>query len=224
MTPVVRSTRHHRGGSQLNADPRPINDAGNGLVLVVALLLSALLVLGQALFIVPAGQVAVVTTLGKVGGGSRLPGLNLKIPFLQAVYPLIVRTQVRPEEFATLTKDLQVIEATATVKYAVRPDEAGRIYRTIAGSDREVYSRIIQPSLLKALKSVFSQYELVTIATEWNDISALVERTVAQELDKFDYVEVRGLDLTGLQDCGGISRSNRAKQIAEQQLLQCPDK
>ena len=112
---------------------RPINDAGNGLVLVVALLLSALLLLGQALFIVPAGQVAVVTTLGKVSGGSRLPGLNLKIPFLQAVYPFDVRTQVRPEEFATLTKDLQVIEATATVKYAVRPDEAGRIYRTIAG-------------------------------------------------------------------------------------------
>ena len=50
--------------------PRPINDAGNGLVLVVALLLSALLLLGQALFIVPAGQVAVVTTLGKVSGGS----------------------------------------------------------------------------------------------------------------------------------------------------------
>ena len=124
--------------------------------------------------------------------------------------------RVKPEEFATLTKDLQVIEATATVKYAVRP-EAGRIYRAIAGNDREIYPRIIQPSLLKALKSVFSQYELVTIATEWNDISALVERTVA-EVDKFDYVEVRGLDLTGLQ----IAEEYRAieqKQIAEQQLL-----
>ena len=114
------------------------------------------------------------------------------MPFIQSVYPFDVRTQVKPEEFATLTKDLQVIEANATVKYAVRPNEAGRIYRTIAGNDREIYPRIIQPSLLKALKSVFSQYELVTIATEWNDISALVERTVAEELDKFDYVEVRG--------------------------------
>ena len=220
MTPVARSTRHHQGiGSQLMQTPRPINDAGNGLVLVVALLLSALLLLGQALFIVPAGQVAVVTTLGKVSGGSRLPGLNLKIPFLQAVYPFDVRTQVRPEEFATLTKDLQVIEATATVKYAVRPDEAGRIYRTIAGNDREVYPRIIQPSLLKALKSVFSQYELVTIATEWNDISSLVERTVAQELDKFDYVEVRGLDLTGLQIAEEYRAAIEQKQIAQQQLL-----
>ena len=116
--------------------PRRINDPANSLAVVVAIVLSALLLLGQALFIVPAGKVAVVTTLGKVSGGARLPGLNLKVPFIQSVYPFDVRTQVKPEEFATLTNDLQVIEATATVKYAVRPNEAGRIYRTIAGNDR----------------------------------------------------------------------------------------
>ena len=91
--------------------PRRINDPANSLAVVVAIVLSALLLLGQALFIVPAGKVAVVTTLGKVSGGSRLPGLNLKVPFIQSVYPFDVRTQVKPEEFATLTKDLQVIEA-----------------------------------------------------------------------------------------------------------------
>jgi regulator of protease activity HflC (stomatin/prohibitin superfamily) len=126
---------------------------------------------------------------------------------------------VRPEDYSPLTKDLQVIEATATVKYAVRSEEAGRIYRTIASNDRDIYPRIIQPSLLKALKSVFSQYELITIATEWNDISAIVERTVAEELNKFDYVEVRSLDLTGLQIAKEYRAAIEQKQIAEQQLL-----
>ncbi len=199
--------------------PRPVNDPANTVIVLVAIVLSALLLVGQALFIVPAGKVAVVTTLGKVSGGSRLPGLNLKIPFIQSVNPFDVRTQVRPEEFSTLTKDLQVIEATATVKYAVRSEEAGRIYRTIASNDRDIYPRIIQPSLLKALKSVFSQYELITIATEWNDISAIVERTVAEELNKFDYVEVRSLDLTGLQIAKEYRAAIEQKQIAEQQLL-----
>ena len=199
--------------------PRPVNDPANTVIVLVAIVLSALLLVGQALFIVPAGKVAVVTTLGKVSGGSRLPGLNLKIPFIQSVNPFDVRTQVRPEEFSTLTKDLQVIEATATVKYAVRSEEAGRIYRTIASNDRDIYPRIIQPSLLKALKSVFSQYELITIATEWNDISSIVERTVAEELNKFDYVEVRSLDLTGLQIAKEYRAAIEQKQIAEQQLL-----
>ena len=199
--------------------PRPVNDPANTVIVLVAIVLSALLLVGQALFIVPAGKVAVVTTLGKVSGGSRLPGLNLKVPFIQSVNPFDVRTQVRPEEFSTLTKDLQVIEATATVKYAVRSEEAGRIYRTIASNDRDIYPRIIQPSLLKALKSVFSQYELITIATEWNDISAIVERTVAEELNKFDYVEVRSLDLTGLQIAKEYRAAIEQKQIAEQQLL-----
>ena len=68
--------------------PRRINDPANSIAVLVAIVLSVLLLLGQALFIVPAGKVAVVTTLGKVSGGSRLPGLNLKVPFIQSVYPL----------------------------------------------------------------------------------------------------------------------------------------
>ena len=49
--------------------PRRINDPANSLAVLVAVILSVLLFLGQALFIVPAGKVAVVTTLGKVSGG-----------------------------------------------------------------------------------------------------------------------------------------------------------
>ena len=45
-----------------------------------------LLLLGQALFIVPAGKVAVITTLGKVSGGF-VARAELKIPFVQSVYP-----------------------------------------------------------------------------------------------------------------------------------------
>ena len=53
--------------------PRSINDPSTGLVSLVAILLSVLLLLGQSLFIVPAGQVAVVTTLGKVVAGHVCP-------------------------------------------------------------------------------------------------------------------------------------------------------
>ena len=192
---------------------------GGTATLLIVLSFTGFLLLTQARFVVPSGQVAVVTTLGKVSGGSRRPGLNLKLPFIQSVFPFDVRTQVKPEKFSTLTKDLQVIEATATVKYAVKSTEAGRIYSTIAYSDREVYPRIIQPSLLKALKSVFSQYELETIATEWNVISEKVAETVAEELNTFDYVDVKGLDLTGLEIAEEYRAAIEQKQIAGQQLL-----
>ena len=173
----------------------------------------------SSVFVVPAGEVGVVTTLGKVSKKPRRPGLNIKLPFFQSSHLFSVRTQVVPENFSTLTKDLQVIEATATIKYAVKPNEAPRIYSTIAISDDDIYSRVIQPSLLKSLKSVFSKYELNTIATDWNNISALVEESVAGELDKFDYVAVQGLDLTGLKIAEEYRSAIEQKQIAEQQLL-----
>ncbi|HJN34624.1 MAG TPA: prohibitin family protein [Prochlorococcus sp.] len=173
----------------------------------------------SAIFVVPAGEVGVVTTLGKVSKNPRVPGLNLKIPFFQSVHFFNIRTQVRPEKFSSLTKDLQVIEATATIKYAVKQSEAPRIYSTIATGNAEIYERIIQPSLLKALKSVFSKYELVTIATDWNNISQIVETSASAELAKFDYVEVKGLDLTGLKIAEEYRSAIEQKQIAEQQLL-----
>lgn len=173
----------------------------------------------SSIFVVPAGEVGVVTTLGKVSKNPRLPGLNLKIPFVQSVHFFNIRTQVRPENFSSLTKDLQVIEATATIKYAVKQSEAPRIYSTIATGNAEIYERIIQPSLLKALKSVFSKYELVTIATDWNNISQIVETNASAELARFDYVEVKGLDLTGLKIAEEYRSAIEQKQIAEQQLL-----
>ena len=112
-----------------------------------------------------------------------------------------------------------MIEATATVKYAVKPREAPRIYSTIATDDSAIYARVIQPSLLKSLKSVFSKYELDTIATDWNNISTLVQESVSNELSKFDYVAVKGLDITGLKIAEEYRAAIEQKQIAQQQLL-----
>ena len=100
------------------------NGPGSTTTLLLVLSFTGFLLLTQAFFVVPAGQVSVVTTLGKVSGGSRKPGLNFKLPFVQNTYPFNVQTQVRPEKFDSLTKDLQVISATATVKYALKPSEA----------------------------------------------------------------------------------------------------
>ena len=130
-----------------------------------------------------------------------------------------MKTQVQPEKFETLTKDLQVIRATATVKYSVKPNEAGRIFATIASRNSDVYQKIVQPSLLKALKSVFSQYELETIATEFNVISEKVASTVAEELNSFNYVDVKSLDLTGLEIAEEYRAAIEQKQIAGQLLL-----
>ena len=195
------------------------NGPGGAATLVLVLSFTGFLLLTQALFVVPAGKVAVVTTLGKVSGQPRTPGLNFKIPFVQATYPFDVRTKVIPENFEALTKDLQVIEATATVKYAVKKDKAGDVFSQISYTDAEVYPRIIKPSLLKALKSVFSKYDLVAIASNWADISRTIEETVANELDKFDYVDVQALDLTGLQIAEEYRAAIEQKQIADQQLL-----
>ena len=192
---------------------------GGTATLLIVLSFTGFLLLTQSLFVVPSGQVAVVTTLGKVTKKERRAGLNVKIPFIQNVYPFDIKTQVQPEKFETLTKDLQVIKATATVKYAIKPEQAPTIFATIANRNADIYQKIVYPSLLKALKSVFSQYELESIATDFNVISERVAESVAIELKAFDFVDVQSLDLTGLEIAEEYRAAIEQKQIAGQQLL-----
>ena len=55
---------------------------GGTATLLIVLSSTGFLLLTQSLFVVESGQVAVVTTLGKVTPQSRRAGLNMKIPFL----------------------------------------------------------------------------------------------------------------------------------------------
>lgn len=88
-------------------------------------------------------------------------GAHFKAPLVQAISLSDGPTQVVPEQFSTLTEGLQAIQATATMKYAMKSSEAGRIHETIATDDPPIHPRVLVPLLLKALKSVFSQYEQV---------------------------------------------------------------
>ena len=83
---------------------------GATISLIVAVVLGLAVLLSQTVFIVPAGNVAVVTTLGKVTGIPRSPGANIKAPLVQNTSLFDVRTQVRPEQFSTLTKLVKEIE------------------------------------------------------------------------------------------------------------------
>jgi len=177
------------------------------------------IILIRTIFIVQAGNVAVITTFGRVTGEPKYPGIHFIIPFVQRYHTFNVKTQVIPEKFTSLTRDLQVIQATATIKYSVKAEKAGIIFQNIAYTNQEIYPKIVQPSLLRALKSVFTQYELITIASEWDNISTIVKEDVAKELAEFNYVEVKNLDLTGLSIAEEYREAIEQKQIAEQLLL-----
>ena len=92
---------------------------GGTATLLIVLSFTGFLLLTQSLFVVPSGQVAVVTTLGKVSGGSRRPGLNFKVPFVQSVFPFDIKTQVQPEKFETLTKAVSYTHLTLPTKRIV---------------------------------------------------------------------------------------------------------
>jgi prohibitin 2 len=183
--------------------------------------------LTRFIFIIKDGTAAVITTFGKVHRTAK-PGINIIIPFVQQYHVYDVKTQVIPEKFDTLTKDIQLIQATATVKYAINNKRVENIYKNVTYYNKEIYKKMIKPSLLKSLKSVFSKYELDEINVAWEIISQKIQKQLIDEIKNFqknidnndkgtdDYIIIQDLDLTGLKIAEEYREAIEQKKIAEQ--------
>lgn len=176
--------------------------------------------LSKFIFVVKAGNVAVITTFGKVVEGRPLgPGLHIIIPIAQKYNLFNVKTQVITEEFTAYTNDTQLIKAKATVKYNLIGEKAGIVYETITNNNSAIYEKIVQPSLKKNTKAVISKFQINEIASSWENISNKIEDQVRAELDLEGFVKITSLDLTGLTIAEDYRNAIELKLIAEQTRL-----
>ena len=138
---------------------------GGTATLLIVLSFTGFLLLTQSLFVVPSGQVAVVTTLGKVSGPSRRAGLNFKLPFIQSVYPFDIKTQVQPEKFETLTKDLKLLgrQLLSNIQSNLMKLEE---FSQQSQAEIVMFIKKLFSLLYSRLSNQFFTIELETIATE----------------------------------------------------------
>lgn len=166
---------------------------------------------------VGAGERGVRTQLGRVLGIVD-QGLYLKIPFIQKVHKISVRTQsVSYEKENPLTaasKDLQDVQVANVVTYHVDPTKVIDLfvqYENLAIHE----DKVVKPMIRDTVKSVASQYtaeELVTKRSEFSQIS------LSKLNDKLagSFVIVEQSNITNLQFSPSFSQAIEAKVTAVQ--------
>lgn len=124
--------------------------------------------------IVTEGKRGVRTQFGKAIGTVD-QGIYFKLPIIQSVKKIDVRTQVVKYEIAdaltSASKDLQDVKVSAVVTYHVDPTKVIDLYRqyqNVANHD----DRIVRPNIRDSVKAITSAYtaeELVTKRAEYSD-------------------------------------------------------
>jgi len=147
-----------------------------GLILVVLLLFGA-----SPFYMVSAGERAVVLTWGNPSMTAVSEGLHFKIPMVQTVHIMDIKTQKYEADATAASKDLQTVTAKIVTNYHLVGETVPRIYKEI-GVDYA--SRVIQPmeqEVTKATTAKFTAEELITKREEVRqEIKTILKERLAE--------------------------------------------
>lgn len=122
-------------------------------VIVVAALVALLFIFGSV-FTVQEGHRAVVLQSGKYSSTAS-PGLSFKLPLIQSVTQVDVRTQNTGNNVTAGTKDLQNVSTTVGVNYRLNALAVDKIYSNVGLANIE---QVISKRISESVTAVVAQY------------------------------------------------------------------
>ncbi len=168
--------------------------------------------------IVDAGERGVKTRLGNVAGVVE-PGLYFKLPFIEHVQTMSVRTQSviyeRENPLASASSDLQDVSIASVTNYHVDPTKVVELYvqyKTLSAFEESV----IRPAVRDTVKATASQFTAADLVTKRPEFAGKVAATLNERLAD-TYVVVEQSNITDLQFSESFSRAIEAKVTAVQE-------
>ena len=182
----------------------------------IAVALIALVVLGGSMGTVGAGQQGVLLRFGAVTGTIFDEGLYFKIPFVNQVVLMSTQIQKYTATATSSSKDLQVVSTEVTLNFQLDALQVGEIYRTMR---RQYESRIIQPYIQEAVKSVTANYNAEELITQRPAVKSELQAFVTERLAPLG-MNVVQLSITDFQFSAAFQQAIEAKVTAVQQALE----
>jgi regulator of protease activity HflC (stomatin/prohibitin superfamily) len=150
---------------------------GGGIAAVVGLF--ALTVVGGSWYTVDQGERGVVLRNGAITGTAE-PGLGFKVPLIDRVVDIDVRTQAKVyENVLAYSRDQQTAGLTLSVNYRVPSDQVTAVYENY-GSVDALAARVLDRQVYDEAKNVFGQFNAVTAIQERSRLVAEVQAAIQE--------------------------------------------
>lgn len=188
-------------------------------------ILSIALILGS-FGTVSAGQRGVKTRLGAIVGTVE-PGLYFKLPFLERVHKMEVKTRtvnydkngaegdaVDTSQLSGASKDLQDVWIGVVVNYHVNPEKVEAIYAQYK-SVENYEANVIEPVIREVVKSTSAQYTAEELVTKRAEFSDKVNVSLATQFSSKDALLER-FSVTNFEFSAAFTQSIEAKVTAVQ--------
>lgn len=132
------------------------------LITIIIVVVVGLAVLSNSMVVIGPGERGVLLEMGRVTGVVFGEGLSMKLPFIQSVDIMDVKTQKVQTQASAASSDLQIVTSDIAVNYRVNPESVAMLRRDVGLDYR---AKIIDPTIQEAVKAAtakFTAEELIT--------------------------------------------------------------
>jgi len=203
-------------GSQ--GDPKARFQGRIGSIVGVVLILASLIV--GSFTTIPAGYRGVVIRFQAVTGTILDEGLQMKLPFIDSVVKMEIRTQKYEIPSVAITKDLQDVSTTVALNWKLDPGMAAEVYRTLG---LEFIDRIAAPAIQETIKQVTAEYNAEDLILKREAVKNVIFEGLAEQLRKRGII-AEILMITDFQFSETFTAAIEAKVAAEQAVLEATNK
>ena len=163
-----------------------------------------------AWYTIDQGERGVLLRFGKMVSVEE-PGLHLKIPYIDSIHKMTVRTVKWTLPTAVYSKDIQGAEVTISTNFHLNPSSVGTMYAT-AGTN--YVEKIILPQLLAVSKDVFGKYNAVSIIQAREELAAQILKDLAVKFDRTGIV-IESVQLENIDFSDSYEKSVEERMKAE---------
>ncbi|QRI64876.1 prohibitin family protein [Shinella sp. PSBB067] len=128
-------------------------------------------------FVVDQGERGVVTRNGAIMTVAE-PGLHFKMPFVDGVRTVDIRSKAKTyENVMAYSADQQTAALHVSINYSIPGDKAGLVYSEY-GTEDNLMSRLVERQLMAQVKNVFGGYNAQRAITERGKLNADIQMTL----------------------------------------------
>lgn len=181
-----------------------------GIIIVIALLVGF-----NNCYVVQTGEVAIISTFGKVDKVEG-EGLHFKIPFIQSKYFMETREQTyaftneNGRVLEVSTKDMQSILVEITVQVSVSDPE--KLYKSFKGLQ---YERFIAPRTKEIIQATISKYTIEEFISKRTEISRIIFEDLKDDFSIYG-LNVSNVSIINHDFSDEYERAVEMKKVAEQ--------
>ncbi len=168
-----------------------------GVIMLLAILLAIGFSMALAMYTVEEGHVGIVKRFGEATEQVN-PGLHVKIPFVDTVEILEIRTRKNVEKLNASTHEQMPVRAEVSINWTVKRDQAFELFKRYGGLS-QFESRILDPKLRSAAKDALARYKAEEIIQNRSRVIAQIEELLIDATKgypvKLDSAQLENLDL-----------------------------